>query len=65
MAGAFTEGELLINLRAEGDPDVLAASGMTALVKVVETTSGLSLEQVHLEHFRPGQPKPTHRVGQV
>jgi hypothetical protein len=63
--GDFTEGELLINLRAEGDPEVLAASVMKALVKVAEASPGLTLEQVHLEHFRPGQPKPTHRVAKV
>jgi hypothetical protein len=65
MDGAFTEGELLINLRAEGDPVKLAATVTKALADAVAKQPGLAVEISQMEHFRPGQPKPTHRVGLV
>jgi G3E family GTPase len=55
-------GKLLINLRAEGDPERLAAivrEGMTRALKGVPHT----MEE--FAHFRPGQPKPTHRVAEL
>ena len=65
MHGDFTVGELLVNLRAEGDPDRLASSVCKAIASTAEKVSGLKLNGVRLEHFRPGQPKPTHRVSTV
>lgn len=52
-------GRLLVNLRAEADPDVLK--------KIVrETIAACAADRpheiLHLEHFRPGRPVPTHRV---
>jgi hypothetical protein len=53
-------GELVVNLRAEADPDVLktlvleAASGLNKTALVKEEVS-------HIEAFRPGRPVPTHR----
>ncbi len=53
-------GELLINLRAEADPDVLRAITEKVLTA---TATGLGLESdiEHAEAFRPGRPVPTHR----
>lgn len=54
-------GELILNLRAEADPDLLLELSLQALDRVREDTSGLSLEVNHEEHFRPSPPVPTHR----
>ena len=52
-------GQLIINLRAEGDPETLRAAVETALAAApAQLTASLD----HLEHFRPGKPEPTHRV---
>ena len=52
-------GQLIINLRAEGDPETLRAAVETALATA---PAELSATLDHLEHFRPGKPEPTHRV---
>jgi G3E family GTPase len=54
-------GELIINLRAEGDPDVLLREATGAL-SAQAAKAGLALTVEHIEHFRPGRPVPTHRV---
>lgn len=60
----FGGGDLLINLRAEGDPDTLLAAVMKAMTTCVEEMPALRISHLHTEHFRPGQPVPTHRVSQ-
>lgn len=50
-------GELLINLRAEADPELLRRSVLDALA-----TLGWEAEVTHMEHFRPGKPEPTYRM---
>ena len=52
-------GQLIINLRAEGDPETLNDAVQTALKGA---PANLSANLDHLEHFRPGKPEPTHRV---
>jgi Ni2+-binding GTPase involved in maturation of urease and hydrogenase len=52
-------GRLLVNLRAEADPDVLERVVREA---VAACAAGRPCEILHLEHFRPGRPVPTHRV---
>ena len=54
-------GELIINLRAEGDPEVLRREAVGALTAQA-ANAGLALTVEHIEHFRPGRPVPTHRV---
>jgi len=61
LAESLTEGELIVNLRAEGDPDQLNAAALAALERTardVDITATLE----HSEHFRPGRPEPTHRM---
>ena len=53
-------GQLLINLRAEADPDVLAAETFAVLARQLEMLSGLVMSSMKSAHFRPG--KPVHRV---
>ena len=52
-------GRLLVNLRAEADPDTLDRAVRGAIEGVA---ADLPAEVIHLEHFRPGRPVPTHRL---
>ena len=52
-------GQLIINLRAEGDPHSLRNAVEKAVANVPEN---LIAKLDHLEHFRPGKPEPTHRI---
>jgi G3E family GTPase len=58
---SIESGELIVNLRAEGDPDVLQAVTRDALASRAER-AGLSITVTHEEHFRPSRPVPTHRL---
>lgn len=62
MKRPFAGGKLLINLRAEGDPDVLASETFGVLTAQLEKQPWLILKTVNTDHFRPGKPVPTHRV---
>lgn len=60
LQGELESGELIVNLRAEGDPEVLK----TAVVDILTATAtafGLECDVEHAEAFRPGRPVPTHR----
>jgi G3E family GTPase len=61
LHGPIETGELILNLRAEGDPDMLRAQAVSAL-EAAAAGSGMMLTIQHLEHFRPRQPVPTHRI---
>ena len=50
-----------MNLRAEGDPARLAAAVDDAVLAAGDAQS-LVVTTTHAEHFRPGQPQPTHRL---
>jgi len=54
-------GDLIVNLRAEGDPELLLAVATQALDDSSQA-SGLTHRVEHIEHFRPGQPNPTYRL---
>jgi G3E family GTPase len=57
----LTSGELIVNLRAEGDPEVLRKAVIETLAAVISRISARS-EVIHMEHFRPARPSPTHRM---
>jgi hypothetical protein len=57
----LAEGELIVNLRAEGDPADLKAIALHALERVSKALN-VAATLVHIEHFRPGRPQPTHRM---
>jgi G3E family GTPase len=61
LAEDLRDGELILNLRAEGDPETLKTMATAALG---ETARGLRVDTAveHVEHFRPGRPEPTHRM---
>ncbi|MEM8961796.1 MAG: GTP-binding protein [Acidobacteriota bacterium] len=56
LAAPLTQGQLVVNLRAEATPATLRAT----LETIVASTDELTLE--HVECFEPGQPVPTHRI---
>jgi len=58
-------GQLIVNLRAEADPDTLGAIAREALVACIAAFPGLRATIEHMEHFRPGKPNPTHRFTQA
>jgi G3E family GTPase len=60
-----TGGQLIINLRAEGDPAQLASAVSEGLKQVTAGIEGLQAMLDHQEHFRPGKPTPTHRDGEA
>ncbi|MEO0446174.1 MAG: GTP-binding protein [Verrucomicrobiota bacterium] len=51
-------GEIILNLRAEGAPEVIEELVRGA---VAESALGWVLQFEHLECFQPGRPVPTHR----
>jgi G3E family GTPase len=55
-------GELIVNLRAEGDPEALSAAATRALDLASAGIGGLRLGVEHSESFRPSRPQPTHRM---
>lgn len=58
-------GEILLNMRCEADPDQLDAATREALNAVLRDQFGLDFHESHREHFRPGQPVPTHRMAEA
>jgi G3E family GTPase len=60
LADPIDHGELLINLRAEAAPEQLEQALQGTLQNLRAQNLDCTLE--HCEHFRPGQPIPTHRI---
>ncbi|HEX8914837.1 MAG TPA: GTP-binding protein [Humisphaera sp.] len=62
LAAGVTAAELIVNLRAEADPELLRQATVEAVGEVERSLGGgATLSVSHLEHFRPGKPQPTHR----
>lgn len=61
LADRLDVGELIVNLRAEGDPELLRAAVAEALAACEAADAGLVFDVTHLERFRLPQPVPTHR----
>jgi len=60
LKSPITAAELLVNLRAEADPEQLRGGVLAAI-----GTSGCKVEFHHVECFRPGKPQPTYRMAEV
>lgn len=58
-------GQVIINLRAEEDPERLASTLRESVAELHGQVPGLQANLEHLEKFRPGKPTPTHRVGNL
>lgn len=58
-------GQLIINLRAEGEPEALLSAVKEGLAAVGGDFPQVTATLDHEEHFRPGKPTPTHRDGEA
>ena len=58
----ITEGELIINCRAEAAPELLRKALEGGLAIVAQMHPDANFRLVHAEQFRPGRPQPTHRL---
>lgn len=58
-------GQLVINLRAEANPEELAEALRSALPVAAASVPGLQIMLEHMEFFKPGKPVPTHRVTEL
>lgn len=65
LNGPIESGELILNLRAEVDPDRLHAIVRQALEDTIDAAPGWTHTIDHEEHFRPGKPQPTHRLAEA
>ncbi len=62
LVAGISTGELLLNLRAEADPELLRELSEAVLRRAEEGHEGLTLEIEDSESFRPAPPEPTHRI---
>lgn len=60
LQAGVSRGDLVINLRAEADPQLL----QDEVTAVMNALPGLKTDLRVLGAFRPGRPNPTHRVEQ-
>lgn len=56
----LSAGELLVNLRAEADPELLRQSVADAIA-----ACGCQAEIKNIEYFRPAKPQPTYRMAHL
>ena len=61
LEAPVTSGQLIINCRAEADPDTLSGAVRDTIAEINHLVPGLDARLEHHEHFRPGKPRPTHR----
>jgi G3E family GTPase len=64
LAEPLASGELVVNLRAEGDPEHLEAEVRAALAACL-SGRGIQMHLVHIERFRPARPVPVHRMAEA
>ena len=62
LGDSLQRGELIVNIRAEVAPDLLARLLTQALEQCAHQNRGLTVKLQHEEHFRPGKPIPVHRM---
>jgi G3E family GTPase len=62
LQGDLESGELLINLRAEADPEILREAVLRTLAGLRPT---VDVKIDHTECFRPAKPTPTYRLATV
>ena len=55
-------GTLILNLRAEADPERLNEAALAALSGWEAEIEGRRAAIHHIEHFRPAKPEPTYRM---
>ena len=61
LEAPVTSGHLIINCRAEAEPETLRDAVRGAVGEIGIAFPKLTAQLDHLEFFRPGKPTPTHR----
>lgn len=61
LEGPVSAGQLILNVRAEADPDLLRSTVEAVVDGLVAHVPGIQARLEHCEQFRPGRPNPTHR----
>ncbi len=61
LEAPVSAGQLIINCRAEADPEHIRDAVRDAIAALPTHFAGLHASLDHLEYFRPGKPEPTHR----
>ena len=61
LSAPVASAQLVVNLRAEADPQRLREELKAALADVFDMDGEVRATLDHLESFQPGQPTPTHR----
>jgi Ni2+-binding GTPase involved in maturation of urease and hydrogenase len=61
LADTLNDGALILNLRAEGEPEQLKAV-VDRVLEDVTRRQQITAAVEHIEHFKPGRPVPTHRM---
>jgi G3E family GTPase len=64
LGETLAAGELVVNLRAEGDPEHLEAEVRAAL-SVCLAGREIRMRLDHIERFRPARPVPVHRMAEA
>ena len=64
LSADLDSGELIINLRAETDPELLD-SVVTSALRDAASGNTLKMTFEHSEHFRPAKPVPTYRMAEA
>lgn len=59
--GQITDGELVFNIRAVGDPEKIRAIAETAIDETA-ATAGVDVQTERTQAFRPEYPEPVHRI---
>ncbi len=65
LAADLDSGELIVNLRAEGDPEQFQDIVTRALREMAVGEYALEMTVEHEEHFRPAKPVPTYRMAEA
>lgn len=65
LVDQLSSGQLIVNLRAEGDPEALEACVKTAMEEVNKESTQVQCRMDHMERFRPSPPQPTHREAAI
>jgi hypothetical protein len=65
LSAGLESGQLLINLRAEADPELLHHVVTRVLREVTGEKRNLKVTLEHSEHFRPAKPVPTYRMAEA
>ncbi|MDJ0836323.1 MAG: GTP-binding protein [Acidobacteriota bacterium] len=62
LSDPLDSGQIIVNLRAEGDPQRLSIALQAALIESAAELSGVTLDLDHIESFKPGEPNPIYRM---